>query len=112
MGRFYGTTTGQASEARVFYDHLRALNRHELELRGRVAARENTAVYLAKHPEARLVRDANRVERTVSDLRKRKRALVEAKAPANAVKVVERRLTAVMHQFNARVQERMAESAK
>ena len=112
VGRFYGTTTGQASEARAFYDHLRALNRHELELRGRREAHDNIGAYLADHPEARLVRDANRAERRVSDLRKRKRALVEKKAPANAVRDVEQRMTREMAQFNARVTERMAGAAR
>jgi hypothetical protein len=103
LGRFYGDTRSASSEANRFYANLTRINGHEAEIKGRRKNRENAAEYLAENPEARLVGLANDAERQVSELRRRKRELLERDAPAESIKLLEARIQARMKRLNDRV---------
>lgn len=102
-GRFYGTTTGQASEANRFYTYIRKLNIHENEIEGRRKDKLPVAEYLREHPEARLYQLGNSTESMVRKLRQRKRILVERGASAEQVKRIEEQISLRMKRFNDRV---------
>lgn len=103
LGRLYGDTKAGASESAKFYDNLVRLNAHENEIKGRAKNREKPDAYIREHPEARLVPLANKVERTVRDLRTRKRELLERDAPPEQIKRVEEQIKLQMKNFNDRV---------
>lgn len=105
LGRVYGTTEGQSNEASRFYDNLKKLNEHEAEIKGRRENKEDAAGYIRENPESRLVAYANSTERVVSDLRKRKRKLIEDGASKERIKLIEMQMAARMARFNKRVAE-------
>lgn len=102
LGRFFGDTSGQASEANAFYRNVRRINLHEAEIKGRVEKRQSPSAYIAEHPDARLVRLANTAERRVRELRTAKRLAVERSAPAATVRQIETQITAQMKLLNDR----------
>ena len=102
-GRFYGDSKSSASESNRFYENLTRLNEHENEIKGRRKNRENPGEYLRENPEARLVNMANQVERDVSEMRKRRREMLEKGASKESIKLIEERITTRMKRFNDRV---------
>jgi hypothetical protein len=100
FGRFYGDTKASASQASKFYTNLTELNKHENEIKGRRENREDAAGYIRDNPESRLVKTANRIERNVQELRKKRRDLVEKGASKEAVKQIETQITVQMKRLN------------
>ena len=103
IGRFYGSSEGQAQQGSAFYSNLREINEHEAEIKGRRKAGEPIGDYLISNPEARLVRYANHVERQVSQLRRQKRDLTAGGASKDQIKAIDARITQLMRAFNYRV---------
>jgi hypothetical protein len=99
-GRFFGDTKAAASEANKFYTNLKELNQHENEIKGRRENKGDAAGYIRDNPESRLVKTANRIERNVQELRKKRRDLVEKGASKEAVKQVETQITVQMKRLN------------
>jgi hypothetical protein len=106
LGRFYGDTTGQASQAAKFYANVKKLNAHELEIEGRRKNGQGATVaqYLRDNPEAVLSKAAGRAQRELSEAKATKRKLVEKNASPEAVQAVERRITGIMSRLNQRVE--------
>jgi hypothetical protein len=105
VGRFVGDSQGLAAERNRFYNNIMQLNKHEREIKGRRANRENVQEYLMDNPDARLFNYANQVERNIQTLRKRRDILLEKGAPKEQVKVLENQIGAQMKRFNDRVAE-------
>jgi hypothetical protein len=105
-GRFYGDTKGSSAVSNAFYENLKDMNIHENTVKGMRKRKENVQEYYRENPEARMFEEAGRVEREVQAMRKRRRELVEKKAPKENVKVIEERITARMKRFNDKVKQR------
>ncbi|MGE5522376.1 MAG: LPD38 domain-containing protein [Rhodospirillaceae bacterium] len=103
LGRFYGSSEGQAPQGSAFYANLKTIHQHEAEIKGRRKAGEPVVEYLRDNPEARLVRFANHAERVVSDLRRKKRELLEKGAPQASIRLIDERITVEMRRLNERV---------
>jgi len=105
LGRFVGTTTGQAAESGRFYENLKEIGEHDAELSGLKKDRRMAEyqVYLRENPQARLVPIADRTYREVSKLIRMKREALKAGASKERVKMLDQQITARMAQFNARV---------
>jgi hypothetical protein len=103
LGRFYGTTDQPSAQANRFYENLKEINQHELEIKGRRKAGEPIGDYFKENPEARLFTMANGVERQVSQLRKSKRALMDKDASTEQIKAVERQIEERQRRFNETV---------
>lgn len=106
VGRFVGTTAGQAAEASRFYENMREIGEHDSELTGlrkdhKMAER---AQYMRENREAMLVPIANKTYREVSKLNTQKRDLIKAGASRDRVKLIEQQITARMRAFNTRVE--------
>ncbi len=108
LGRFYGETTGQASEAAKFYSNLRKLNEHQLEIEGRRKNGEGASVaaYLRENPDAVLYKAGDQIQRQVAEAKKLKKRLVEQNAPVERVRAIEDRITTLMRQLNTQVEKR------
>ena len=102
IGRFYGDTTGQSSQAGRFYDNLRKINLHKAEISGRRKDGEDVASYILENPESRLVALATRTDARVRQLRNQRKAALE-RDDADRVRALDEILTGVMTQFNERV---------
>ena len=105
-GRFYGDTTGSSAVSSAFYENLKEMNIHENTVKGMRKRKENVQEYFRENPEARMFEEAGRVEREVQALRKRRRELVEKKAPKESVRAIEERITARMKRFNDKIKQR------
>jgi hypothetical protein len=107
VGRFVGTTEGQAAEASRFYDNLREIGAHKVEIEGlRKAGRSaDIAVYIKDNKEATLFVMADSVQRDVARMNKAKRELIAKDAPRERVKLIEDQITARMKLLNDRVRE-------
>ncbi len=105
-GRFYGDTKGSSAVSNAFYENLKQMNIHENTVKGMRKRKENVQEYFRDNPEARMFEEAGRVEREVQALRKRRRELVEKKAPKESVRAIEERITARMKRFNDKVKQR------
>lgn len=103
LGRIYGDAAQQSSQANTFYTNLKMLNEHEAEIKGRRKSGEPMGDYFKENPEARLFAMANGYERSVSELRKRKRVLVEKDANREQIKAVELQIAARMTRLNEQV---------
>lgn len=99
-GRFVGSSTGHAAVRDEFYRTLRSINEASEEVSGRRSHQEDTADYRKAHPEYRLSEAANRTEREVRNLTKRKRELVRQGASAEKVRLIEMHITAKMDRLN------------
>jgi hypothetical protein len=100
VGRFYGESEGQSQVSSRFYETIKKMNAHELEIKGRRKDQGDVASYLKENPEARLVIIANRMEKTVSDLRDRKKQMKRRGFDEKEIKKVTDRITEVMTHFN------------
>jgi len=103
VGRFYGDTTGQASQGAKFYANIRTLNEHEAEMKGIMQDGGNALDYLAENPEAKLARAADFALRQVNNLRKQQRALKESGGDKEQIKLLDDRITVIMKRLNDNV---------
>lgn len=105
VGRFVGTTEGQSAEASRFYENLRQIGAHKVEIDGLRRDRKGSEIgaYLRENKEARLVPMADKIQREVSELNKRKRELIKKDAPRERVKLIDQQITAKMRILNTRV---------
>ncbi len=104
LGRFYGDTQGNSAESSKFYDNIRRMNNHKLELDGRRENGENIAEYISENRDAVLSTMAVRVQSEVGKLNKIKRELVEAGANKERVKLIEMQIASRMRQLNERAE--------
>ena len=105
VGRFVGTTAGQAAESGRFYDNLREIGEHDAELDGLKKDRRMAeySAYMRENPQARLAKVADRTYREVSKLNRAKRDAIKNGAGADRVKLFDQQITAKMKIFNERV---------
>jgi hypothetical protein len=105
VGRFVGSTEGQAAEASRFYNNLREIGEHKAELDGLRKDRKGTeaAAYLKENRQAMLVPMADRIHREVSRLGRVKRELIKGGASPERVKSIDARITQQMKMLNDRV---------
>jgi hypothetical protein len=101
VGRFVGDTKGQAAEGGKFYSAIQRINEHENEIKGMASSGRGSEIagYIAENPEANYVQYANRVERTIQNLKKAKRLAREDGNDARVTEI-ESMITAQMSQFN------------
>jgi hypothetical protein len=107
-GRLAGSASGSSAVRDQFYDNLKTLNGEEAEIKGRLKNREDARGYAREHPESRLADVAQKIERQVSDMQKRKRELVRKGASRDAVKLTDQRITALMRSLNQRMEQTQA----
>lgn len=105
LGRFVGTTAGQAAESGRFYENLKQIGEHDAELSGLKKDRRMAEYqeYMRDNPEARLVPIADRTYREVSKLIRMKRDALKAGASTERIKMLDQQITARMAAFNQRV---------
>ena len=103
-GRFYGDTKEQAAVSGKFYENLTRINEHEAEIKGRIRDRVGgVSEYIRDNPEARLTGVANRIESDLTDLRRRRREMVQRGASRESIRIVEQQITNRMKQLNEMV---------
>ena len=100
VGRFVGDTKSQSADANRFYANITKLNELENEIKGRAKDGKDVAGFLRSNPLATLVPAGNQTERAVTELRSRKRKLVEQKAPKATIKALEGQIAAQMKALN------------
>ncbi|MDO8547879.1 MAG: LPD38 domain-containing protein [Nitrospirales bacterium] len=103
-GRFVGATEGLAATRGRFYENLKQINAHELEIKGRLKAHEPIGDYRLKNPLTRMIDAGNQTERAVQELVRQKHLMVRQGASAEKVRLMEERIGAIMGRFNAQVQ--------
>jgi hypothetical protein len=104
VGRFYGDTKEQAAVSGKFYENLTRINEHEAEIKGRIRDRVGgVSEYIRDNPEARLTGMANRIESDLTDLRRRRREMVQRGASRESIRIVEQQITNRMKQLNEMV---------
>jgi DNA-binding CsgD family transcriptional regulator len=105
VGRFVGSTEGQAAEASRFYNNLREIGEHKAEIDGLRKDRKGAeaAAYLKENRQAMLVPMADKVHREVSRLGRVKRELIKAGASPERVKSIDAQITLRMKLLNDRV---------
>lgn len=104
LGRFYGDTEGKSAESGKFYNNLKRMNGHKLEIDGRRKNRENVTEYLRDNPDAMLVAAAMRTQNDVGDLNKLKRKLMEKDVSKERIKLIEIQIAAKMKRLNDRIE--------
>ena len=110
VGRFYGNSSGQASEGSAFYANVNKLN--EIETKAKSMRKDGKGAeaseYLRSQPDAVLIFQANAAERQIQKLKHAKRKLIEKDAPREEVKAKEEQITAVMARLNRAAEARRA----
>ena len=110
VGRFYGNSSGQASEGSAFYANVNKLN--EIETKAKSMRKDGKGAeaseYLRSQPDAVLIFQANAAERQIQKLKHAKRKLIEKDTPREEVKAKEEQITAVMARLNRAAEARRA----
>lgn len=107
VGRFVGDTTGQASQSSRFYSNLKRIGEHKSALDEMKDAKDAQAKqeYLAEHPEARLVKQADKASREIGYLKRQKRDMLERGASKEMIQLKERQITEKIRAWNLRLGE-------
>lgn len=103
LGRFYGASGGSTGVRDRFYDNIRNVNRHALEVEGRAKDGGEFADYAKEHPEYQLRTTALRFQKEIGRLRDDKERLIDSGAPKEQVKQREQQISNVMKMFNDQV---------
>lgn len=106
IGKFVGTTEGQAAESGRFYENLKKIGEHKAEVDGlrKDGKGADAAAYLRENPEAMLMPMASKMQDDISKMMKLKRELLKRdEVPKERIKLLEMQITARMKQFNDRV---------
>lgn len=104
----YGTTKDDAATATRFWTNVKDLNTLEMEVKGRAKDGEDPANFIQKHPEAAMVRQANKFERQISKMRSERHRiefdenLTEKERTAQLLEM-DANITKAMGDFNAMV---------
>ena len=104
VGRLVGTSADNAAIRDKFYDHIRELNLHKAEIKGRKENGESTMEYRKDNPESRLIGLATEIESDVRDLQKRRKKYLE-EGKREKVKMIELQIAARMNKLNRRMRE-------
>lgn len=104
VGRLVGTSADNAAIRNKFYDHIRELNLHKAEIKGRKENGESTMEYRKDNPESRLIGLATEIESDVRDLQKRRNKYLE-EGKREKVKMIELQIAARMNKLNRRMRE-------
>lgn len=107
VGRFVGETTGQASEMSRFYENLKRIGEHKSTLDEMKDAKDSAAraEYLQENPDARLSHLADKAQREISYLKRKKREAME-KNEVEQVRQLEQRITTKVKLWNDRLKEK------
>ena len=100
ISRFYGSIKAQTSEISTFYRNLKAINSHELEIRGRMKNHEPITEYLRENPEARYFKIANKIERQISRLKTKRDQFVERRINKSVIERIDVLILLRMKQLN------------
>jgi hypothetical protein len=111
-GRFYGNVQEKSAVASKYYDNLKEVNLHSKEVEGRQEDKTEYKSYLEEHPEAKLGSMASGMQREISQLRKRRRELLESSAPKADVEKIEELIRDRMDKFNQEVKKQKDKAAK
>jgi hypothetical protein len=103
VGRYYGNSNDTSGVSTRFYNNIKKLNNHDLELDGIKENKGNTGEYIRENPEARLIKFSEKTYRDVQKLQKMKRALLLRDAPRDRIKIVESQIEAKMKTLNTRM---------
>ncbi len=105
VGRFVGSTEGQAPETGRFYENLKRIGEHKSEIDGLRKDRrfEESFVYMRENPEARLIKLADDAHNDVSKLNRLKRDLIKQDASKERIKLIEMQITSRMKRLNDRI---------
>jgi hypothetical protein len=111
IGRFYGTTTGPGSESDAFYKNVRKLNAVQSELEGRLQDGKDVRDLYEKEPLVNLAAMGEGTHRSVSKLRRERRAIAEAKLPGwrDHVKLLDEQIQMEMGHLNQMVRQARAQ---
>ena len=107
-GRFYGETTGQSSESNKFYSNIKRIGEHkaamdEMRQAGDFKARIE---YLQENPDARMVKQADRAYSDISEMKRRKRELVEKNASRDQIRMIEVQIAARLKRYNEQLSDK------
>ena len=108
LSGLYGTTKDDAATAARFWTNVKDLNTLEMEVKGRAKDGEDPANFIQKHPEAGMVRQANKFERQISKMRSERHRiefdekLTEKERTAQLLEM-DATITKAMGDFNAMV---------
>jgi len=105
VGRFVGSTEGQSAEASRFYNNLRTIGEHKVEIDGLRKNQRGSEIsaYIKDNPDARLYQMADAVQRDVSKLNSLKRDLLKKDASPERIKLIDMKITSMMKLLNDRV---------
>lgn len=108
VGRFVGTTEGNAAESSRFYENLKQIGAHKAEIDGLKRDHKPLEIirYLRENPDAKLLTAATHVEEQISKLTHLRNTLVKKDVPSERIKAINEQITARMSHFNKVVKQR------
>ncbi len=104
IGRFYGDTQGKSAEASQFYENIKRMNGHKLEIDGRRLNKESVSDYVRENKDAILATAALRTQSEIGDLNKLKRKMMEREDSKERVKMIELQIAGKMKRLNDRIE--------
>lgn len=101
VGRFYGNTTGQASEMSRFYESLKRIGEHATTIEAMKDEKDFDAIqkYRSENPEATKVKAADKFQRQLGYLKRQKRDAIE-KGQDGRVKMLEAQISTLVTNAN------------
>jgi hypothetical protein len=115
-GRFYGALDGDASIKSRYFNNVRDVSAHRLEITGRAKDGKAFQAYMAEHPDYRLAWVAEGTQRAVGQLEKYRRYLENTATDSAELqarkKEVDRQIVELMQRFNLQVEASRKEAGR
>jgi hypothetical protein len=100
VGKAYGETGSPVAVQDKFFKNVTALAEYENEIKRMRKDKQNIAEFRKEHPETKLISRANALENQISEINKRRKAMIERGAPKPAIDKQNETKTRLMTQFN------------
>lgn len=105
VGRFYGNAEGPNAVRTAYFENVKRLNGHELEIKGRAGRGGDVAGYIAKNPEAGMAIPANREINAIANMQRARRQMEQQGIPRDRLRALDAQIAERMKRFNDMVKQ-------
>jgi len=100
LGKLYGETGSPVAVQDKFFKNVTELAEYENQIKRMLKDKESVAEFRKDHPETKLISRANALENQISEINKRRKAMIERGAPQSVIDKQNETKTRLMTQFN------------
>jgi hypothetical protein len=100
VSRFYGEVDSDLQTRSRYYNLIKEMGQHELEVKGLGKAGKSPAEYIKENPDVRFIGLANKTDNNIKKLKERRNALAARNVPEETLKQIDTLILANMKRLN------------